>query len=755
MTSTEFDLDQAMQDAFGLHNAGRLEEARFAYLRVLEAVSDCADAQHGLAILHFQTGRHEEGLNWARHAADTAPEVWRYRLTHGLLAGAAGHQAEAATAFGHACALRPDCIEAWTGLAEARYALGRFHEALEAYRRAYALNAEDINIINNMASVLDEVNQHEEAIRLLRRALEVQPDFAALHNNLGKALNNLRRYAEALEVLARGLTLSPDAQALWYNLGNALAGQGQVADAVDAYREALRLSPDDYRVLLNLGNALRTVREDTEAVACYRRAIELAPDVPDAYNNLAMAMLSQGDVDAAREMVSRALALAPNLAPAHNNLGQILKDSGEIDEAVSAFRQAVALAPKDEQAHSNLVYSLSFHPGHDDRTIGQESRSWARAHAESVPVRTHAAGGEPGRRLRIGYVSPDFRDHCQALFMAPLLANHDSEQVEVHCYADVAVPDGVTERLKGNVDAWRPVYGVGDARVADMIGDDRIDVLVDLTMHMSHGRPLLFARKPAPVQMAWLAYPGTTGQSAIDYRVTDPWLDPPGRGDDLFAELPLRLPDTFWCYDPLDDAVRVGGLPADEAGHITFGCLNNFCKVNEGVLRLWAAVMRAVPESRLLLMAPVGRPRDRVRRLLEAAGVVPERVQFVDFRPRRRYLETYRRIDLCLDTLPYNGHTTSLDAYWMGVPVVTRVGNTVAGRAGWSQLNNLRLADLAAFDDEQFVATACALAADRPRLRELRTTLRERMRRSPLMDGRRFAAALERLYRQAWREHCR
>ena len=263
----------------------------------------------------------------------------------------------------------------------------------------------------------------------------------------------------------------------------------------------------------------------------------------------------------------------------------------------------------------------------------------------------------------------------------------------------------------------------------------------------------MFARKPAPVQATWLAYPGTSGLAAIDYRITDPHLDPPGV-DHFYSEKSIRLPETFWCYDPLCEDIEPGPLPASTNGYLTFGCLNNFCKVTGPTLHLWEPILRTLENSRLILLAPLGGHRTRVRKYYQDRGIYPDRIEFVEFQPRRNYLDIYRKIDIGLDTVPYNGHTTSLDSFWMGVPVVTRIGSTVVGRAGWSQLCNLGLKELAAESDQQFANIVLNLAADLPRLSELRRDLRDRMKHSPLMDGRRFARNMEAAYREMWKTYC-
>ncbi|MEI8196353.1 MAG: hypothetical protein WCI73_10625, partial [Phycisphaerae bacterium] len=358
-----------------------------------------------------------------------------------------------------------------------------------------------------------------------------------------------------------------------------------------------------------------------------------------------------------------------------------------------------------------------------------------------------------------GYVSADFWAHASAFFLLPLLAHHDPRQVEVFCYARVPRPDATTRRLQQHVDQWRSTVGMSEEQIARQIRADGIDILVDLKLHTADNQLLVFARKPAPVQVMWLGYPGSTGLRTMDYRLSDPYLDPPspsGSDEKVYSEETIRLPESFWCYDPLEGReVPINVLPAlGRGGEITFGSLNNFCKINAGVLRVWAQVLRAVPSSRLMLLAPEGGARQRTLELLGREGVAAARVTLVTRRPRREYLELYHEMDVGLDTFPCNGHTTSLDSLWMGVPVVTLVGETAMGRAGLCQAMNLQLPELVAHTPEQYVQIARALAQDRPRLAELRATLRARMEASPLLDGPRFARHVEAAYRQMWRKWC-
>ena len=494
-----------------------------------------------------------------------------------------------------------------------------------------------------------------------------------------------------------------------------------------------------------------------EALAAYRAALRFKPDYAEAHSNFGNALHAQGRLEEALAAYRAALQLKPDYAEAHNNLGTTLKAQGRLEEALDAYRAALQLKPDYTEAHSNWIYLLHFHPDYDARSIAEEHRQWNRQHAEPLRcfIQPHGNGRDPDRRLRIGYVSPDFRNHVVGRNLLPLFAQHDHLGFEIFAYAQVVSPDTWTQQFREKSDHWRGIVGRTDEQVAAQIREDQIDILVDLTLHMAHNRLRLFARKPAPLQATFAGYPGSTGLTTIDYRLSDPFLDPPGMEESIYSEQTIRLSSSFWCYDALDCRdVPVSPLQASQKGWVTFGCLNNFCKINEPVLKLWATVLRAVEGSRLLLLSPEGNHRQRTLHLLGREGISPERVEFVPSQSRRDYLKLYHRIDVGLDSFPYNGHTTSLDSFWMGVPVVTLVGQTAVSRAGWCQLSNLGLPELAGHSPEDFARIAIELANDLPRLAQLRAGLRQRMQASPLMDAPGFARAIEAAYRQMWREGC-
>ena len=534
-----------------------------------------------------------------------------------------------------------------------------------------------------------------------------------------------------------------------------VAQQGRIDEAAALYRQLLSAYPSDAVAMLQWGNLLFQIGRADEAIGAFTRAASAKSDFADPHYNLGIVLRSLDRLDESVAAFERAVAIAPNYAEAHSNLGSAYKDRGELDRAIASYRRALSIKP-DPRTASNLLFALQFHPDFTSAQILEEHRRWNDQYAAPLKslATAHPNDRLPDRRLRIGYVSGDLRDHPVGRSMVPLLEQRDREAFEVFCYADVRRADEVTRRLQSSADVWRDTARMPDAALAQQIRADRIDILVDLAMHLGGNRLLAFAQKPAPVQVAWQAYPGTTGLWAMDYRLTDPFLDPPGSFDADYSERSVRLRDSFWIYEPMVGELSANALPALASRNITFGCLNNFCKINDGVLELWARVMQEVASSRLILLAPQGSARQRVLNTLGQHGISANRVEFVSLQPRPQYLQTYHRIDVGLDTFPYNGHMTSLDSLWMGVTVVTLIGPTVVGRAGWSQLNNLGLADLAAQTPRQFVEIAVNLANDLDRLAELRRSLRSRMEASPLMDRRRYAQSAEIAFRQVWREWC-
>jgi predicted O-linked N-acetylglucosamine transferase (SPINDLY family) len=508
-------------------------------------------------------------------------------------------------------------------------------------------------------------------------------------------------------------------------LGISLLGQERFSESEQAFASALLIDPRCGPVWNNLGNLYRVQAKADEAAAAYRRAI---------------------DCD-------------PKQAAAFTNLGNVLRDLGKLPEAMAALRRAVELNPGSPAIHSNLAYAACFDPACDARAILDHAAAWAQRF-ETPLLATHRPHGnipDPDRRLRIGYVSADFRDHVVGRNVLPILEAHPRDAFEVHCFSSTMPHDDQTAAFTVCVDGWHECAAMDDAQLAEAIRAEQIDILVDLSLHLAGNRLAVFARKPAPVQITWAGYPGTTGLQSIDWRITDPQLDPVegnnAGGTGLFySEKSIRLPSSFWCYRPMTGTPEVNALPAVDGGFITFGCLNNPAKVSERALELWSKVLAAVSGSRLLMLAPEGSRRREVTDFFSRAGIEASRIGFVGPTKPSEHMRRYHRVDICLDPLPYTGHTTTLDGLWMGVPVITLPGVTSLSRGSITGLVHVGLADLVADSPEEYVAIASRLAGDLPRLSQLRNSLRDRMKASTLCDEQRFTADLEAVYRQVWKE---
>jgi len=561
--------------------------------------------------------------------------------------------------------------------------------------------------------------QRREAEAIYRAILQSQPDHPDALHYLGLLSYQTGRLDAALELMRRAVALRPDVAHFHGNLGNALRAAGRPDEAIAAYQEALRRNPGSCAALVNLGNTLWEAGRPEDALRSF---------------------------DAALRQDGR-------LAEAHGGAGLALKDLGLLDEALAAFDEAIRLASQLAAAESNRLYTLNYLPGWSPQRIFDEHRAWAIRRADPLSSGAPPAVVErsSGRRLRLGYVSAHFRDHAVNFFVEPILASHQRDRFEVFCYSDVAAPDAVTKRLMASVEHWRSIVGLGDVDVAQQIRDDGIDILVDLAGHLGGNRLLAFARRPAPIQVTYLGYQATTGLAAMDYRLTDAVADPPGATEAWHTEQLVRLPGAFFCYRPPDESPEVSAAPCLASGTITFGSFNAFAKVTTRTLDVWARVLERVAGSRLQLLAPPGEstPR-RVLAHFARRGIAEDRLRFVTRSRRREYLAMHHAVDIALDSFPFTGHTTTCDALWMGVPVVTLCGASYTQRFGASPLVAVGLEELVATSEDEYVARAVELACDPGRIDRMRRTLRERMRGSALLDFAGFTAGLERVYEELW-----
>jgi predicted O-linked N-acetylglucosamine transferase (SPINDLY family) len=612
-----------------------------------------------------------------------------------------------------------------------------------------------VNISESLAIALKhtQAQQWSAAEQVYRQILQQQPDQV-------EALYQLGMIAKQHGQIQAAAGYFQQAATQYCQLALACFNRRQLSEAVAYYQKALALQPTAPDIYTNLGNVYQDLGQVEAAIASYRQALALKPDSAEAHNNLGNMYKRQGQLAEASSHYQQAVALRPDLAETYNNLGNVLKDQGRILEAIAAYRQAIAMKPNLMEAKSNLLFSLHYDHSHDPDTIFAEHKRWAEQHAEPLTqaASPHLNDRTRDRRLRVGYISPDFNAHPVGFFIGSVLAGHDHANYEIFCYANLTAADGLTEQLRRFADGWRDIISLSDEQVAELVRQDQIDILVDLAGHTAGNRILVLARKPAPIQVTYLGYPNTAGLSAIDYRFTDTWADPVGVADTRHTEKLVRLPRGFLCYQAAQNAPAVEALPALSKGYVTFGSFNNLAKVTPEVIATWAAILKAVPQSQIVLKyKPLtdAATRQRFHDLFAQHGVNSDRVQLLGHVSSfAEHLALYHQIDIGLDSFPYNGTTTTCEALWMGIPVITVAGQSHAARVGMSLLANLGLTDLIAVSLEEYVELAKRLAQDRDRLRFLRSNLRYLMSRSPLTNGRAFTQILESVYRQMWHRWC-
>ncbi|MEW6132893.1 MAG: FkbM family methyltransferase [Pseudomonadota bacterium] len=677
--------------AHALWREGRQEEARTLLERILVAQPDHPEANNLLGA---------------------------YLLSTGDTAGARAH-------FERALAVRPAFPAAHNNLGNIHLAGDELEEAARCYHAALAHNPNYVEALTNLGSIYNMRGENAAAERYCRKAVELAPDFAGAH----------------------------------CNLGNALLSQARTGEAVACYREALRLSPGLPEALVNLALVLQDARYLPGALEYYERLSRRRPNDFLPHIRIAQALQVMGRWDEAADRLERARELKPDSTEVLNILAANYIFVGDVRAGMAYLQRLLDIAPSHADTQSRLVFHSMYYPDLSGKALREGYREWAELYATrplSPPPAATAA--VPERRLRIGYVSRDFYKHPVAYFLEPILRQHDHAQFEVYCYPTLLEGDQVTERFKMLADHWRDISTLSEEAATELIRKDRIDILVDLSGHTTGNRLGVFARKPAAIQLNYLGHPATSGLDTMDYRLGDAVSDPKELTAGHYTETLWQLPHCFLTYQPPDDAPPILPPPCAATGHVTFGSFNNLAKVNEQVIAVWSKVLAAVPDSRLMLKSfalSSVRGRKRIVDGFAAHGIPEERLDLVGWRAgTNEHLSIYNKVDIALDTFPYNGTTTTCEALWMGVPVVCLEGERHSARVGASLLNALGLRELLAGDAEEFVRIAAQLAADTGRLAALRAGLRERMQASPLLDHAGFTRNLEAAYRDMWRTYC-
>lgn len=709
-----------------LYDAGDSEGAAAAYRETLRLQPDHALAHNNLATVHLKQGRPEEAVACCRQALMLAPGHVEAHYNLGLALCALKRTQEAEQSFLEALRLRPDYAEACFSLGLIRAEQKHWEEAVRYYRETVRLNPDHADAYNQLGAACVEQSQLEEATAAYRQAIRIRSDYAEAHNNLGIVLHKQGLLEEALAAYRQSLRINSRSIDTYHNMGITLRDLGRLEEAIECFKSALRVDPEAGEIYVDLGITLQDAKAPFEAMEWLKKGLDLDPD------NVSML----------------------------ENLANIQRDLGMLDDALANLKKALSIEPDRSSAVYGLIATMNYHPRFSPEEIFAGHLRWGRmlapSHTELLPPDN---APDPDRKLRIGYVSPNFRAHSVAYFVAPVLASHDRARTEIFCYSDVPEPkrDDITRYFKGLDLYWRDSCGKSDLEVAGEIRQDRIDILVDLAGHTAKNRLGMFACRVAPVQITYLGYPNTTGLPAMDYRLTDEIADPPGQ-EAYYTEELVRLPHGFLCYSPMREPPGVANLPALERGFVTFGSFNASAKVTPQVIALWARILEAVPNSRILLKNhSLSHPpaRERYHAQFEEHGIARDRVELVGWASRREeHLRLYDRVDIGLDTFPYNGTTTTFEALSMGVPVLTLSGDRHATRVGASILSCLGLERFIAVGEDDYAARAAQLASELDYLAHIRAGLRDTLTRSVLCDGKKFTGILEEAYRALWRRWC-
>ncbi len=639
------------------------------------------------------------------------------------------------------------------GQAQAR---GDLAEARALCEGLLAIRPEQADALDLLGVVLCQQGEPEAGVVKIAKACAADPGNAGYLNNLGTAFSGLQRDHDALLTYQRVLELKPDYATTHNNIATLYRRFGNLNQAVAHYQKAIGLQPDYAEALSNYGNVLMDFEEMDKAAEVLEKALRLRPDYEHAHNNLGIVRQRQGRYREAESLFQKAIELAPDFVDAYANQAEVLKETGRAAAALGFYEQALQRDPGRASVHSNYLFALNNLGNVSDENLFQAHRIWDERHG-AFDATSAKSSPEPDRKLRIGYVSPDFRRHSVSYFFEPLLAHHDRQQFEVTCYSNSLIEDEVTGRLKSHSKHWHRVYGMPDTDLFERVQQDQIDILVDLSGHTMGNRLPVFARKPSPIQMSYLGYPATTGLSAIDYRLTDALADPVGQTEAFHTEELLRLDDGFLCYQPPVDAPDVNPLPYETNGYITFGSCNSLAKITPEVVAVWAKILQATPGAKLLLKGKAlgdQAVRGQYYNLFEAAGVEAERLDLRSWITGASHLAIYHHMDIALDPFPYNGTTTICETAWMGVPTLALEGSRHAARVALSLNRRIGNEDLVTPTIDAYIQRAIDLAGDPDTLAIRRRNLRSQMNESPLCDGPAFARVVEAAFREAWRRYC-
>lgn len=711
-----------LQQAIAHHQNGELPQAQALYRQILQTNPAQPDALHLLGLIEHQLGHSDAGVALIQRAMQANPLEAMYPFNLGNLQMDLSRFADAVVCYQKAVELQPRSEDALQGLAAALRAAGRTREATQCVLKISELRRQQASALLQQGNAFFENKELDHAAACFHQMLQLRPDFAEGY----------------------------------FNLATVLQFQGKLDESVAAYRQAIALKPAYAEAHCNMGRALKRQKKFDEAMVSFRQALMLNPKLFEAHNNLGNTFFLQGRLDEAVQSYRKALRLQPGAVDTQIDMATALINLGRIDEAIQLYRAILTTGSlRRAEVHSALLFTLLLHHRCSADELFAEHQRYGQMFETPLKSswRPHTNTPDRQRRLKVGYLSGDFCGHAVWYFIAPILPHHDRDAFEIYAYYNNTYRDGYTDRIEANVDHWRACPALTDDELAARIRTDGIDILVDLSGHTAHHRLLVMARKPAPVQATWIGYPGSTGLTSIDYRITDPWQDPPGVAERLHTEKLVWLPSGM-AFASEPQAAAVNELPALTQGYMVLACLNNLTKVNDAVIALWSRILQAVPDARLMLgNVAQGPVKQRIVNGFAQHGIALERLILQPRVSLLDYLALHNQIDLALDPFPYNGGTTTMHSLWMGVPVVTFEGDHAVSRLSAAHLSRVGLPQFIAHSEEDYLQCVLHAAQDLTGLNCIRQSLRQRMTTGEC-DPVRITRHLEEAYRNMWRTWC-
>ena len=708
---------------------------------------------HLLGIIGFDVERYDLAEELVRAAISEQDNNPNFHFTLGRILNRQDKKEDAISHYRQAISLKEDYVDALNNLGTVLLSMDRIDEASDIFSKILQKNHQDFNALSNSASILYKQGRFDEAVEHYKKSLNINSTNPKIYHDIGLALEAQNKIDEALEFFLKATQIKPDYIDALLMIANIYRYQGKLDDSLSYYLKIKSLEKNEYAsvgaafVYTEQGRHEFALMEVEYADRTFPESFQLKNFLGTVYNRVLL-------FEEALQSFDRAIELDPNQVEGYANRATTLKNLGRTDEAIAALKKCLSMDPSLAWIYHNLLLTMIYASSVSPEELAKTCREFGDKIADpKLRERPFTNDRSTNRRLRIGYVSPDFRSHAVRYFLSPIY-EHDSEKFELFAYSKTEMQDNVTEMIKKHFDHWRDIKYLNSDDAADLIEKDKIDILVDPAGHTANNGLMIFARKPAPIQITWLGYTATTGMKAMDYRITDPYAEPVGMTEHLNTETLWRLPDIFAAYSPHEDSPSVvDKAPFEGNGYITFGCLNNFTKITDTVIQTWTKILKNTPNSKLLLEIS-GIDNEKIRSEIEERllqyGLEKNQLILFPFKKSNQYV-LYNKIDIALDPYPAVGGTTSMDTLWMGVPFVTLAGRHFASRMGVSILTNAGLPELIAQNTEEYISIAVDLAKNPDRLRQIRHGLRERFAASPAMDQKKFARNMEAAFQEMWK----